>query len=120
LTPAVIKSIIAVYQTIILGAEKMDNMIDKIKKATQSEPKKPEQQFMKLIEEVGEASQAYLSSEGASGNKYKHLDQSNVKEELVDVLLVTFALLSKVGATDEEIEELINRKVDKWIHNQNH
>ncbi|KRL05853.1 MazG-like family protein [Liquorilactobacillus oeni] len=97
----------------------MEQMIDKIRRTAETEPKSPEEQFMKLIEELGEASQAYLSSKGASGNKYKKLDQTNVKEELVDVLLVTYALIVKLGASNEEIEELVNRKVDKWIHNQN-
>ncbi len=98
----------------------MENIVDKIRKATETEPKNPEQQFMKLIEELGEASQAYLSSKGISGNKYKQLSENNVKEELVDVLLVTFALLSQLGATDDEIETLIDRKINKWLHNQSH
>nr|WP_252895205.1 MazG-like family protein [Liquorilactobacillus satsumensis] len=75
----------------------MKYLDDHLKKAANREPKSIEQQFLKLTEEVGEAAQAYLSSKGISGNRYKGLNRNNVKEELVDVLLVNLALLIRVG-----------------------
>ncbi|AVI93388.1 conserved protein of unknown function [Oenococcus oeni] len=98
----------------------MDNLIDQIRKAAATEPKKTEQQFMKLSEELGEACQAYLSSQGTSGNKYKNLNQESVKEELVDVVLVAMALLSQLGTSDQDIKSLAERKISKWLSKQNH
>ncbi|MCV3296167.1 MazG-like family protein [Oenococcus kitaharae] len=98
----------------------MNNLIEKIRKAAVTEPKKPEQQFMKLSEELGEACQAYLSSQGISGNKYKGLDQDNVKEELVDVIMVAIALLCQLGTSNQDIENLVERKIHKWVSKQQH
>lgn len=97
----------------------MEKILVKISEAAKTEPKTIEQLFMKLIEELGEASQAYLSSENISGNNYKNLNREDVKEELVDTLLVTFSLLYKLDSTDREIENLMNKKIDKWLQKQN-
>lgn len=95
-----------------------NDIFRRIKKAAASEPKSIDQEFLKLMEEVGESSQAYLSSEKASGANYKHLTVYNTKEELVDVLLVTLALLQKLGTTDDELNKLLLKKVSKWIDKQ--
>lgn len=97
----------------------MEKTLIKIKEAAKTEPKNVEQLFMKLMEELGEATQAYLSSEKISGNNYKELTKDDVKEELVDTLLVTFSLLYKLDANETEIEQLINKKIDKWKYKQN-
>lgn len=89
-----------------------------IKQAALKEPKTIEQQFLKLSEELGEAAQAYLSAKGISGNDYKALTTDNVKEELVDILLVTYAILYKLDISDDELKALLTQKVTKWLAHQ--
>lgn len=98
----------------------MDELWHQIQQAATQEPKTPDQQFLKLMEEVGEASQAYLSSQKASGAAYKQLTVANTQEELVDVLLVTYALLQKLGTTDDELTTLMHTKTTKWLNKQTH
>lgn len=95
-----------------------NKLLDRINYAIAQEPKNIQQEFLKLMEEIGEASQAYLSSKNASGSKYKGLSVSNTKEELIDALLVTFTLLKKLGTTDTEIKYLLSSKTAKWIDKQ--
>lgn len=95
-----------------------NNLLKQISYAASQEPKNTDQEFLKLMEEVGEASQAYLSSINASGAGYKHLTSANTQEELVDILLVTFTLLKQLGATDDEIQKLLSIKTTKWINKQ--
>ncbi|MBW4803235.1 MazG-like family protein [Loigolactobacillus coryniformis] len=96
----------------------MDNLWQTIKQLSQQEPKTLEQQAIKLSEEVGEAAEALLSMEGVSGDGYKQLSVADAKEEYIDVLLVTFALLEKLGTTDAELADLLQRKLAKWQDKQ--
>lgn len=97
----------------------MNDLILEIEKAASLEPKSVGQQLLKLMEEVGEASQAYLSAEDVSGSSYKNLSFNNTKEELVDVLLVTYAILIKMDVSHAELAELLKEKTAKWIKKQN-
>lgn len=94
-------------------------LLDKIKEASKNEPKSLEQLFIKWMEELGETSQAFLSSQKASGNRYKDLSLDDFKEELIDTLLVNLDLIYKVGMTDSEMENIAQKKINKWIEKQN-
>jgi NTP pyrophosphatase (non-canonical NTP hydrolase) len=87
-------------------------------RAAQSEPKTVQQQFLKLMEESGEAAQAYLASIKASGNGYKQLDINDTKEELADTLLVVLAILVKLDCQPSELKELLQKKTQKWLDHQ--
>lgn len=95
-----------------------ENLLEKIRQASLQEPKTIQQQFLKLMEELGEACQAYLSAAQASGNRYKNLNQEDLKEELADIMLVTMAILYKLDTTDEELMALLARKTEKWVEKQ--
>ncbi|MCH4172088.1 MAG: MazG-like family protein [Lactobacillus sp.] len=98
----------------------MSDILDQVKQAASKEPKTPEQQFLKLSEEVGEAAQAFLSAQAISGNGYKGKHVADVQEELVDVLLVTLAILYKLDTTDARLQTLLQQKVAKWLAKQGH
>ncbi|WP_281165659.1 MazG-like family protein [Liquorilactobacillus sicerae] len=90
----------------------------KIIAVAKQEPKTVQQQFLKLMEEAGEAAQAYLAANRVSGNDYKNLDLADTKEELVDVLLVTVAMLVKLDCQPAELETLLQKKMQKWLEHQ--
>ena len=94
-------------------------IISKIFEVAKTEPKSIEHLLLKLMEEVGEASQAYLSTAQASGSDYKSLSQDDFKEELVDSLLVLLTLIHKTDISEEELENLVITKIAKWESKQN-
>lgn len=81
--------------------------------------------MLKLGEEYGEASQAYLSVSSEKNGKNKTWD--DVREELVDVLVVTLDLLchefpDEKSTSLEQRSALIHRELDrkltKWAKKQ--
>jgi NTP pyrophosphatase (non-canonical NTP hydrolase) len=90
-----------------------------IKELSMVEKKSFEQMGLKLSEEVGEVSQALLSYLQASGSEYKELNAEDVKEECVDVILVALSLFYKLGAEETDLNELMNKKVNKWKEKTN-
>lgn len=81
--------------------------------------------LLKLGEEYGEASQAYLSVSSEKNGKNKTWD--DVREELVDVLVVTLDLLchefpdetdTSVESKFEGINRELDRKLKKWAKKQ--
>ena len=95
-----------------------EELLQQITKAARTEGKSTEHLLIKLMEEVGEASQAYLSTTKASGSNYKQLSVADFQEELVDILLVTITLLKRTEISDEELVALLNRKIAKWLAKQ--
>ncbi|SEQ42849.1 MazG-like family protein [Piscibacillus halophilus] len=88
----------------------MEQLLREIEK----EPKSLEQMALKLSEEAGETSQAVLSYLKASGSEYKQLGINDVKEECVDVILVSLAMFYKLAESEEELEGFISQKLNKW------
>lgn len=77
--------------------------------------------LLKLGEEYGEANQAFLSVTSKSNSKNKSWE--DVREELVDVLIVNIDLLLHTFPGEEELNEterqaliweMIERKLGKW------
>lgn len=71
----------------------------------------------KLIEEVGEFSEALLSSEEEIGCEYKHLTKDDRDVELVDVLILVLSMLSLEGRDVNYINQIIDTKTSKWEAN---
>ncbi|MDX5592361.1 MazG-like family protein [Pseudovibrio sp. SPO723] len=85
---------------------------------TQRDPKTLQERTLKLSEEVGEVAQAVLSATKAPGTEYKSLDTSDVREESVDALIVSLAILAHTCESEaqflSELERLIALKCAKW------
>ncbi|MCZ0702430.1 NTP pyrophosphatase (non-canonical NTP hydrolase) [Natronobacillus azotifigens] len=94
----------------------LELLLKKVRQLSQ-EPKTLEQMALKLSEEAGETAQAVLSYRKASGSEYKQLGINDVKEECVDVILVTLAILYKLSDSDDEFYDLANKKIEKWESN---
>lgn len=92
----------------------MNEVLDEIFRTAEKEQKNEQQLVLKLMEEVGETAQALLSSQKSPGSEYKMLTTEDVKEEIADTLLVTFALLHKLGTSKEQLQDLLETKLAKW------
>ena len=93
----------------------MDKLIDKILQiSNEKEGKTKLQLTVKIMEELGELAEAMLSHENITGSEYKNKDIDHVKEEVIDVIIVAFALTAKLEMTTDEIKSIIERKLVKW------
>lgn len=93
-----------------------DELIDYILEISNAkEGKSLQEMTLKCAEEVGELAQAVLSFTGAKGCVYKEMKKEHVIEELADVIIVSLAMVARVGIGKEEIKAEIERKLNKWI-----
>lgn len=95
----------------------LELLLKKVRQLSKEEPKTLEQMALKLSEEAGETAQAVLSYQKASGSEYKQLGINDVKEECIDVILVTLAMFYKLSDSDDEFYDLANKKIEKWESN---
>ena len=75
--------------------------------------KSTEQILIKLLEEIGEVSQAFLSLTKTSGSNYKQLNTTDLVEEIIDTQMIINSLLIKqVGshAVEKVIQEYTTRE----------
>lgn len=73
---------------------------------------------MKVAEETGELAKAVLPWENASGTIHRFADRQKIIEEVADLYLTSISVAYEIGATDEEIEDMISYKVKKWANIQ--
>jgi NTP pyrophosphatase (non-canonical NTP hydrolase) len=78
--------------------------------------------MIKLMEEMGEASEAYLNMTNGTNSKKKTWD--DLREELVDVVIVAVDMLLTPfpgqqemtnAELEDEIMEILGRKLRKWL-----
>ncbi len=90
------------------------NINDYIKDLSIKDTKNLSQKGLKLVEEVGELARAILPYDSAPGTNHRFVDRENILEEVVDVYLTNISILHSLGFTDEEFNEMLIRKSEKW------
>ena len=89
-----------------------------IRSLTKVDNKSISKRMLKIVEELGECSEALLSYEEVSGCGYKKRTTNHILEESIDVLLCSLSLLYQVAEeykfSDKETEVLLNKKLIKW------
>lgn len=76
------------------------------------------QKGLKLAEEVGELARAILPYDSAPGTNHRFSDREQILEEIVDVYLTNISIAHSLGFTDEEMNDMLNRKSKKWAELQ--
>lgn len=94
-------------------------LLKEIKELSVHNKKSLEQIGLKLSEETGECSQALLSYLKANGSEYKELNSQDVKEECIDIILVTLSLFYKLDGQDNELNKIMIEKIKKWKNKSN-
>ncbi len=93
-------------------------MKDFIKNLSMKDKKTLSQKGLKLAEEVGELAKVILPYDSAHGTNHRFIDKERILEEVVDVYLTNISIAHSIGITDEEFDEMLNRKSLKWAELQ--
>lgn len=72
------------------------------------------QKALKLSEECGELAKVVLPYEGAYATNHRFIDKEAILEEVADVFLTAISIAYSNGHSDEEIEEMIEKKTILW------
>jgi len=91
---------------------------DFIKDLSIKDKKTLSQKGLKLAEEVGELARAILPYDSAPGTNHRFSDREQILEEIVDVYLTNISIAHSLGFTDEEVNEMLNKKSKKWAQLQ--
>jgi len=90
------------------------NINDYIKDLSIKDKKTLSQKTLKLVEEVGELSRVILPYDSAHGTNHRFTDRDAILEELVDVYLTNISISHSLGFTDEEFNDMLVKKSEKW------
>ena len=96
----------------------MIQQIREIKELHTQERKSILELGLKLSEELGELSEAILTTENAPGCGYKsqtkNITKERILEECVDIIIVTFCIVFKSGFSFTSISDMLKNKINKW------
>ncbi len=87
---------------------------DFIKTLSIKDKKTLSQKGLKLVEEVGELARVILPYDSAHGTNHRFIDRDAILEEVVDVYLTNISIAHSLGFTDEDFNEMLIKKSEKW------
>ncbi len=85
-----------------------------VQQLAMAEPKSIMERMVKLQEEAGELAQEVLIAHQSSGSKHKSAGRDGISGECVDVIIVALSIFFKGGHTEDELNQLIGKKCQKW------
>lgn len=92
----------------------MNNINDFIKTLSIKDKKTLSQKGLKLVEEVGELARVILPYDSAHGTNHRFIDREAILEEVVDVYLTNISIAHSLGFTDEDFNDMLTKKSEKW------
>ena len=90
------------------------NIKDYIKELSIKDKKTLSQKALKLTEEVGELARVILPYDSAHGTNHRFIDREALLEEIVDVYLTNISIAHSLGFTEDEFNDMLIRKSEKW------
>lgn len=85
-----------------------------VKELSKKDKKTLSQKALKLVEEVGELARVVLPYDSAHGTNHRFIDREALLEEVVDVHLTNISIAHSLGFTEEELNDMMVRKAEKW------
>lgn len=85
-----------------------------VKELSKKDKKTLSQKALKLVEEVGELARVVLPYDSAHGTNHRFIDRESLLEEIVDVHLTNISIAHSLGFTEDELNEMMVRKAEKW------
>lgn len=90
------------------------NINEFIKNLSLKDKKTLSQKTLKLVEEIGELSRIILPFDSAHGTNHRFIDKESILEEIVDVYLSNISIAYSLGFTEEEFNDMLFKKSQKW------
>lgn len=90
------------------------NINEYIKNLSIKDKKTLSQKGLKLVEEIGELARVILPYDSAHGTNHRFTDREAILEEVVDVYLTNISIAHSLGFTDEEFNDMLVKKSEKW------
>jgi NTP pyrophosphatase (non-canonical NTP hydrolase) len=90
------------------------NILEFVKVLTKNDKKTLSQKALKGAEEIGELAKAILPYDGAAGTLHRFTNKENILEEVADTMLVLLSIAYEIGASDDELEEMLHEKATVW------
>lgn len=90
------------------------NLNNYIKSLSLKDKKTLSQKGLKLVEEVGELAKVILPYDSAHGTNHRFIDKEKILEEVVDVYLTNISIAHSLGITEEEFNDMLIKKSEKW------
>ena len=87
---------------------------DYIKELSSKDKKTLSQKALKLAEEVGELAKVVLPYDSAHGTNHRFINREALLEEVVDVYLTNISIAHSLEFTDEEFNDMLKKKTEKW------
>jgi NTP pyrophosphatase (non-canonical NTP hydrolase) len=98
-------------------SKQVKSIHQQILEASKKEPKPIMARMVKLQEECGELAVAVLKKEAwkGLGKDTPTSNHENILEEGCDVMIIVMSVLAKYKFTEEQIEDKLQQKLDKWM-----
>jgi hypothetical protein len=90
------------------------NINEYIKNLSIKDKKTLSQKGLKLVEEMGELARIILPYDSAHGTNHRFTDREALLEEVVDIHLSNISIAYSLGFTDEEFNDMLIKKSEKW------
>lgn len=88
--------------------------LDYIRSLTKTDKKTLSQKALKTAEEVGELAKVVLPYDNAYATNHRFVERERILEEAMDTLLCALSIAYELGFSDEEVDEMLMRKAEKW------
>ena len=85
-----------------------------IKTLSLNDSKTLSQKALKTTEEVGELAKSILPFDSAPGTNHRFVDKEKILEEIADIFLTSISIAYSLDFDDDDIEEMIYKKSQKW------
>lgn len=72
------------------------------------------QKALKTTEEVGEMAKKVNAYESAAGCTHRVVERRDILEECVDTMLCSMSMAYELGFSDEEVDDMLLAKAEKW------
>lgn len=94
------------------------DLLQFVRELSATDKKNLNQKVLKLMEEAGELAKVALPFEHAFGTNHRFVTPTRILEEAVDTILVALSVPYSLGFDDDDIAEMMRRKLDFWAELQ--
>ena len=90
------------------------DLVKYIRQLTKDDKKTLSQKALKAAEEVGELAKVVLPYDNAHGTTHRFVQSNKILEEVCDTILTAVSIAYELEFTDEEVEQMLLKKANKW------